>query len=113
MNEAADPISLPPEFQARLARFLPGLPRGWRVSSARLAGRDWIINLADGSGAVVSEIVLPGERTAGEIPSPGRDQERGGTEIRRRGAAHRPSAAARRPKLASRTRSISDSAGLR
>ena len=65
MDNAA-PTYLPPEIQARLDRFLSSLPCDWRVSSVRPEGQDWIVTLADASGAVVSQIILLGERSAAE-----------------------------------------------
>ena len=57
---------LPAEFQPRLERYLSSLPCDWRVSSVRPEGQDWIVSLTDAAGAVVSQIVLLGERSAEE-----------------------------------------------
>ena len=62
-----DPAAtLPAGLRARLARSLAALPATWRVLSAQPRGRDWLVELTDASGDVVSQIVLLGERTYDE-----------------------------------------------
>lgn len=57
---------LPAPLQAQLKRTMSSLPRDWLIKAVRPLGRDWVIDLADTSGAVISQIVLHTPRSEDE-----------------------------------------------